>query len=332
MKTGRNSAMKFWKMNGAGNDFIVINNIEEKIAEGDFPEIARILCERHMSIGADGLMVVDKPRDGVKADYRMLFFNSDGSVGEMCGNGARCICRYGFENGLAEEEPVIETTAGIVTGKRINESLYRIRLNDPSVIETGKELIIDEKFDFWKNTEYGRHMLNSGETELRIDCSYLVLGDPGIPHIVAEYKGNVSGLCSSEHLKDADENLLRELGRALRWNSALPKGANVNFVELTGENEIFERTFERGVEDFTYACGTGTGCAAAALTLLDKANGSDIHFTVTGGELYVDIEEIDEADDGSTAIHGIFLTGPTNIVAKGEITDENFKNTIDKHQ
>lgn len=93
--------MRFWKMNGAGNDFVVLNNLEEHLPADRFPQVARTLCERHLSIGADGLMVVDAPTQG--GDYKMLFFNSDGSVGEMCGNGARCICRYGFENGLAGE-------------------------------------------------------------------------------------------------------------------------------------------------------------------------------------------------------------------------------------
>ena len=93
--------MRFWKMNGAGNDFIIINNMEEKIPGEKFPYIAKTLCERHLSIGADGFMVVEKPSNPSAADYRMLFFNSDGSMGEMCGNGARCICRYGFENGLS---------------------------------------------------------------------------------------------------------------------------------------------------------------------------------------------------------------------------------------
>ena len=83
--------MQFWKMNGAGNDFIILNNLTEKLPESAFPAIARTLCERHLSIGADGLMVVDAPTQG--GDYRMRFYNSDGSVGEMCGNGARCICR-----------------------------------------------------------------------------------------------------------------------------------------------------------------------------------------------------------------------------------------------
>ena len=109
--------MKFWKMNGAGNDFIVINNIEEQIPVEKFNEIAKTLCERHLSVGADGMMVVETSQIG---DYRMLFYNSDGSMGEMCGNGARCICRYGYENGLAGDVQRVETTAGVVTGERID--------------------------------------------------------------------------------------------------------------------------------------------------------------------------------------------------------------------
>ena len=89
--------MEFWKMNGAGNDFIVVDDRRNAIPENRWPEIVRVLCERRMSIGADGFMVVKPPTCG--GDYKMLFFNSDGSTGEMCGNGARCICRYGYENG-----------------------------------------------------------------------------------------------------------------------------------------------------------------------------------------------------------------------------------------
>ena len=99
--------MRFTKMNGAGNDFIILNNMVEHIDPSLFPAIARTLCHRRLSIGADGLMVVDSPRQG--GDFRMLFYNADGSAGEMCGNGARCICRYGPENGLAGAEQAVET-------------------------------------------------------------------------------------------------------------------------------------------------------------------------------------------------------------------------------
>ena len=108
--------MKFTKIHGAGNDFIIINNMIEKLPPEVFGKLAKKLCARRLSIGADGLMVVDYP-DG-DADFKMRFYNSDGSVGEMCGNGARRIARYGYENKLAGEIQHIETTAGLVTGHR----------------------------------------------------------------------------------------------------------------------------------------------------------------------------------------------------------------------
>ncbi len=273
-------------MNGAGNDFLVLNNLEEHLPVDRLPEIARTLCERRLSIGADGLMVVDAPKAG--GDYRMLFYNSDGSVGEMCGNGARCICRYGYENGLAGESQTVETTAGIVTGRRIDRRLYRIRLNDPTTIRLDAAVEVDG---------------------VRYACSYVELGDPGLPHAVVPY----------HDLKNADENELRELGRAIRWHGSFPKGANVNFYEMTGEDSIFLRTFERGVEDFTYACGTGTGSLVAVLTLQGRVSGHGVKVDMTGGQLMIDAER-----EGSR-ITALYLTGPTNVVCKGEVTDEDLR-------
>jgi diaminopimelate epimerase len=270
-------------MNGAGNDFIVLNNLEEQLPAEEFPAIARTLCERHMSIGADGFMVVDAPTEG--GDYKMLFFNSDGSIGEMCGNGARCICRYGYERGLAGEVQTVETTAGIVTGKRIDSRLYKIRLNDPTTIQLNAPVEVD------------------GVT---YDCAYVELGNPGLPHAVVPY----------HNLRNADENELRELGRKIRWHQNFPKGANVNFYEIIGEDLVYERTFERGVEDFTYACGTGTGSLVTVLTLQGKVSGSGVRVDMTGGTLIIDVER-----EGSV-VRDLYLTGPTNIVAKGEVTDE----------
>ncbi len=296
--------MKFWKMNGAGNDFVIINNLEEKLPEDALPAVARTLCERHMSIGADGFMAVGQPSEGVEADARMLFYNSDGSIGEMCGNGARCISRYCLENGIGKDGVVtIETTAGLVTGWRINQRLFRIRLNDPSVIETSKDLELDG---------------------VVYHCAYVVLGDPGIPHLAVEYTSQLTKACKAGHLMDADRVALFEIGRRLRFHPDLPKGANVNFYEIIGENELNELTYERGVEDFTYACGTGTGSVVAALTLTEEVSGENTKVNVLGGSLYIDVEEVDE-DAEKTAVHGLFLTGPTNIVCKGEVTDEELR-------
>ena len=133
--------MQFWKMNGAGNDFIILNNLQEGLSADCFPALARRLCERRLSIGADGLMVVERPQSG--GDYRMLFYNSDGSAGEMCGNGARCICRYGYEIGLAGELQRVETTAGLVTGRRITRRQYKIELNRPTTLRLDYPVEVD---------------------------------------------------------------------------------------------------------------------------------------------------------------------------------------------
>ncbi len=271
--------MRFQKMNGAGNDFIIINNIEEGIAPEAFPGIARKLCERHLSIGADGLMVVEKATaDG---DFRMVFYNSDGSIGEMCGNGARCICRYGYEAGLAGETQRVETDSGTVVGQRIDKRTYRVKLNPATLVDLERR----------------------AEAEgVSYDCAYVELGTPGLPHCVVEM----------EDLEKIPGSELKILGRKLRFARAFPKGANVNFYELRKNGALRIRTYERGVEDLTYACGTGTASVALVLKLrgLVPAGGS-VTATVHGGELSVDV-------NGSE----LYLTGPTNIAAVGEVTDE----------
>ena len=163
---------------------------------------------------------------------------------------------------------------------------YRIRLNDPTVIR------LDAAADIG-GTAYA--------------TPYVELGDPGLPHVAVEMPG----------LQGCDRQRLRELGRKLRFYKGYPKGANVNFYELIGPDHIFELTYERGVEDFTYACGTGTGSVVTVLTLLGKVSGKGVRVDMTGGTLTIDVER-----DSAGHVTDLFLTGPTNIVCKGEITDE----------
>ena len=273
--------MRFTKMNGAGNDFILVENLHGELNEQQLSKLARTLCDRRMSIGADGLMAIVPAK--ANADFGMLFFNCDGTLGEMCGNGARCICRYGYETGLAGETQTIETTAGLVTGTRIDAKNYRIRLPDPVNLQY-LALDVDGK---------------------KVGCMYLELGDPGIPHAVVQYPG----------LREADEQELFEFGRKLRYHPAFPKGANVNFLEKTGENRFYERTWERGVEDFTYACGTGTGASVYALAEKRRC-GDHAEVEVKGGLLIVDIVR-----DGKKC-RDLLLTGPASMVCTGEIFDE----------
>ena len=187
--------MKFTKMHGCGNDFVIVDMDTERIRAQELPELARRLCARRTSVGADGLMAVTRTCEG--ADFRMIFYNADGTEGEMCGNGARCICRYGYEHGLAGETQHVETISGTVIGQRISPERYRVRLNDPSCMDLKRTAVILDQ---------------------EISAPYIELGVPGLPHAVVEVPD----------LEKAEENALREFGRALRWSESFPAGANVN--------------------------------------------------------------------------------------------------------
>ena len=273
--------MRFVKMHGAGNDFLIVDNRALSLPESELSALALRFCARHTGVGADGLMAVQPARHG--GDYAMLFFNADGSLGEMCGNGARCICRWGYEHGLAGEPQRVETTAGLVTGERIDRSRYRVRLNDPSVLDERTARV--------------------GDTDW--PCRYAELGDPGIPHAVV--------LLDDWDTRETDA--LRELGRALRFAPVFPKGANVSFVRVLGPDRLKAVTFERGVEDFTLACGTGCGSITAALTKEGLVSGKDVAIEMPGGTLTVSVTN----DAGR--IRDIFLTGPTCVVCEGELCE-----------
>ena len=249
-------------MNGAGNDFMVLDAREDE--NRDFSAMAVELCKL---TGADGFMAVGKSET---ADFRLHFYNSDGTRGEMCGNGARCICRFAHDLGIAGPEMTVQTDAGLVPGWRIDENQYRVKLNNPSILDLSRK---------------GR-------------IAYAELGDPGVPHAVAEYSGDLLG----------DKEVLREQMRALRFDPAFPKGANVNFYQVMGEAEVRVLTFERGVEAFTLACGTGTGSVASVLWRQGKLPGNVLTAHNPGGTLKVTI-----TGEGDT-VTSIELEGPTQIV------------------
>ncbi len=278
------SCIRFWKMTGAGNDFIIVGDMEERIPDGRFGALAKRLCDRRFGVGADGLMAVRPARAG--GDYRMLFYNADGTAAEMCGNGARCICRYGYENGLAGEVQRVETPAGPVTGWRRNDTLYMVRLNDPTVLKTCVPAEVD------------------GET---YSCFYVELGSPGLPHAAVEFPG----------LRGADEQALAELGQALRYHPAFPKGANVTFYEFTDDGRLYARTYERGVEGFTLACGTGAASLVTALTAMERVDGWDVAVEMPGGTLRVTVDR-----DGDGSFKALLLTGPTKVICKGVAAEE----------
>lgn len=253
--------MKVWYMNGAGNDFMVIDARGQIL---DFPALALELCRKS---GADGFMAVDNSE---KADFRLHFYNADGSRGEMCGNGARCICRFAYDMGIAGETMVVETDAGLVPGQRIGENEYVVQLNNPGVLDLHR----------------------------KGNIAYVELGSPGVPHAVACYEGDLW----------ADADCIWDHMRQLRHDAAFPKGANVNFYQWMGKNEVRVLTFERGVEDYTLACGTGCGSIASTLWLTGKLPGGRLLAHNRGGTLAVTISG--EAGE----VHAIYLQGPTEVV------------------
>lgn len=258
--------MQVWYMNGAGNDFMVLDARGQNL---DFSSLALDLCDR---MNADGFMAID---ESDIADFSMHFYNADGTRGEMCGNGARCICRFAYDNGLVSESMVVETDAGLVYAERLSESQYRVKLNNPGIVD-----------------------LNRKE-----DVAYVELGMPGVPHAVKE----IPGL----RWEQADE--LEEMAKSLRYDRAFPKGANVNFYTWIAKDEIRILTYERGVEDYTLACGTGSASTVVVLKKKGEFSGNTIKVHNKGGVLQI-IMECSEDE-----ITSIYLEGPTEIVRVMEV-------------
>ena len=258
--------MNAWYMSGAGNDFMVID------ARGltlDFPSLAAELCKK---ASCDGFMAVDKSDI---ADFKLHFYNADGSRGEMCGNGSRCVAKFAFDHGIAPEHMTIETDAGLLTAVRISENQYQVRLNNPGVVDLH------------------RHG----------DMAYVELGDPGVPHGVYRYEG------LSWDMRDA----LRERMRAERYADYFPKGANVNYYDFLAPDRVRILTFERGVEDFTLACGTGSGSVAAVLWLTGRLPGGVLAVENPGGTLEFELQGTE------TEVTSILMTGPAEKVREYEI-------------
>ena len=260
--------MKCLHMSGAGNDFMVIDarGMEQDL---DFAAMARNLCAK---TGADGFMAVG---ESDSADFRLHFYNSDGSRGEMCGNGARCICKFAYDHGIAGASMTVQTDAGPVPGWRIGENLYRIHLNNPTTL------------DFYR----------------REDAAYVELGNPGIPHSVTELP----------HLYWEMADMLRPAAKKLRFAPEFPKGANVNFYAWTSDTSVRILTYERGVEDYTLACGTGCGSTAAALWSQGKLPGGKLILENKGGTLYVTVK----GEKGR--INQLILEGPAKVLAEYDI-------------
>jgi diaminopimelate epimerase len=264
--------LPFVKMSGAGNDFVVVDNRARR-HDLDRDRIAR-LCDRHLGIGADGLLAVE-PSGEPGADFRMRYYNADGGEAEMCGNGARCFARFVQAMPRANADRVrFLTPAGLIVGEYLGSDV-RVNLTAPT------EVRINQRADFgWGEIEY--HFMNTG-----------------VPHVVV-------------FVPDAEKVEIVPQGRAIRRSPIFPRGTNVNFTQVADRQNLIVRTYERGVEDETLACGTGV-TAAALLTHRVHGLPLPLRVKVRGG----DVLAVGAQPDGE-GFRDVTLTGPAVETFSGE--------------
>lgn len=255
--------IQFYKYQGTGNDFILIDNRDNHFDKNDTKLINR-LCDRRFGIGADGLILLEN--DNI-SDFAMVYFNSDGNQSTMCGNGGRCIVAFANKLGIIENKATFLAVDGMHYAS-IDNNIISLQMTN-----------VDD---------------------IQVDNNYVFL-DTGSPHHV-EMVQNLSTLD------------VVQKGAEIRYGDLYGKsGSNVNFVEIVADDEFNLRTYERGVEDETFACGTGATATAIAMHKTGKTSKNSIQLNVKGGVLQVSFNEIDGK------YHDIYLQGAATFVFKGEI-------------
>ena len=276
--------MQFWKMHGLGNDYVVIDNRDQKITEEKVNPVAKQLCERRFSVGADGLLLVYPSK---VADVKMRIFNSDGSEAEMCGNGIRCFSKYCYENGIVKKtEFSVETLAGIkhiwLTLKGNEVASVRVDMGAPKWERSALPMV-------GEGTAINDTLLVDGEP-YKVTCLSM-----GNPHCVT-------------FVENVDEFPVDYVGPCIETDKAFPRRTNVGFVQVLGKNELKVRVWERGCGE-TLACGTGTCAAVAAANKLGKV-GNKVTVHVLGGDLQVEVADT------------LFLSGAAEKVFEGTLFKE----------
>jgi diaminopimelate epimerase len=263
----------FWKMQGSGNDFILIDHRRPLLPEADRLGLVKKLCAPKFGVGADGLILLEPSE---KVDFRWRFFNADGSEAEMCGNGGRCAARFAFLNGIAPENLAFETLAGIIHAQ-VRGRQVKLELSQPHSLQLNLEIVLPEQT--WTG-----HFVNTG-----------------VPHVVLP-------------VADLDAAPVAQAGRAIRFHPLFqPAGTNVNFIQVTGPQELRVRTYERGVEAETLACGTGSVAAALIASRLHALPSPVAVHPSSGETLTIYFENQHEH------FQSVYLEGEAAVVFQGEI-------------
>ncbi len=281
--------MKFTKMHGIGNDYIYVNCFEEKIENPQ--HMARVLSDRHKGIGGDGLVLI---APSVKADFKMLIYNADGSMAEMCGNGIRCVGKYVYERGLTTKKLItIETLSGVRNVQLFADS------NEGICVDMGSPILCADKVPvISEHTMVVNEKIRINQLEYQMTAVSM-----GNPHAVVFCK-NVKGM---------DMNYV---GPAFEYHGRFPRRVNVEFVEVIDRHNMRVRVWERGTGE-TLACGTGA-CAAVVAAVLNNLTEREVGVQLLGGVLKVEWRQSDNT---------VYMTGPAQTVFDGEIKDAVFAET-----
>ena len=280
--------ISFFKMCGAGNDFILVDkNINPGFVLDQY--IIKKICNRHYGIGADGVIIVS---DSSSYDFVMEYFNADGSTGSLCGNGARCAIKFADLSGRIKHETTKFLSNGVAySGNVLNENEIRFFFNPPQKL---------------------KHNFKIKAFNQLINACYI---DTGSPHVVIKIEDVLKNPANPKlFYEDLNNFPVIELGREIRYHKDFaPEGANINFIKLI-EGKIHIRTYERGVEDETFACGTGSTAAAVISNALFNIKPPVYLITRGGDELIVDFKIEDQK------IKDLSLTGPALVTFTGEFT------------
>ncbi|MFZ8859351.1 MAG: diaminopimelate epimerase [Thermocrinis sp.] len=278
--------MRFAKLQGSGNDFVVIDNRDGKVEKFlrslnlEIKEFVKRVCAFHTGVGADGLILIENP-ENPENHFKWQFFNSDGSVAEMCGNGSRCAVRFAFDEGIVGKEVRFETLAGVIRAY---------------VLDGGKRI----KVQLTPPKDYREVSLSLDTQSIE---GYFI--NTGVPHFVAV-------------VNDLEKIDVKKLGRAIRFHPEFqPKGTNVNFIEREGEDAIRIRTYERGVEGETLACGTGATASAIVAYKNGIVSKKPVRVLTRGGEVL--------AIDFDNEFREVFLEGGVVRVFDGFLRRELFE-------
>jgi diaminopimelate epimerase len=279
MSTMFGARAPFYKLQGCGNDFVALDNRVLRLPESLMAEWAQRICPRAFGVGADGLFFLDLPQDGLDADYRWHFFNADGSRAEMCGNASRCAGRLAHALGLCGLRHRLATDAGVIAIEVLPDAgQVKVQLTRPEGLALGARLRVLDR-----ETEV--HFVNTG-----------------VPHAVVFV----------DDVRAAD---VAAIGRAVRFHEHFaPAGTNVNFVQVLDSGSTLVRTYERGVEGETLACGTGVSAVLVVANTLGRT-GQRVENTTSGGEVLVT-----SLEGGSVFLQGaaeLTFTGELNIPALG---------------